>query len=185
MRMPKFWICLFVALGTVLAQGPKYGVGRPATPAEIKALDISIAPDGKGLPPGSGTAAQGKDVFARRCQKCHGEAGIGGDEPPLVGGKGTLASAKPLKTVGSYWPYATTLFDYINRAMPFKEPGLLTHDQVYAVSAYLLFRNGIIGENDVMDAKSLPQVRMPNRDGFIPDGRPDVGPKSKKQAAAR
>ena len=185
MRMPRVWMLLSFAAIAALAQGPKYGVGRPATPAEIKALDISIAPDGKGLPPGSGNAVQGKDVFARRCQKCHGEGGLGGDEPPLVGGKGTLTSAKPLKTVGSYWPFATTLFDYINRAMPFKEPGLLTHDQVYAVSAYILNANGIIGETDVMDAKTLLQVRMPNRDGFIPDARPDVGPKARKQATAR
>jgi cytochrome c len=99
----------------------------------------------------------------------------------LVGGKGTLASPKPVKTVGSYWPYATTLYDYVHRAMPFRQPGTLTPNQVYAVVAHVLFLNGIIGENDVMDAKSLPKVKMPNRDGFVSDPRPDVGVKASKK----
>lgn len=152
----------------------KYGVGRAADAAEVKAADIGVLPDGTGLPPGQGTAIQGKEVFSRRCAKCHGAKAEGGDEAPLVGGKGTLYTPKPVKTIGSYWPYATTLYDYINRSMPFNQPGILTPDQVYSVSAYLLQLNGIILESDVMDAKSLPQVKMPNRDGFVKDPRPDT-----------
>lgn len=160
--------------GAVFAQSPKYAVGRTPAPEEIRQLDISIAPDGKGLPEGSGTAAAGREVYANRCAKCHGEKGEGRDSVPLAGGQGTLKNPKPLRTVGSYWPYATTIWDYVNRAMPFNNPGMLSRDQVYAVTAYILFLNGIVGENEVMDAHSLPKVRMPNRNGFVPDPRPDV-----------
>ena len=163
------------------AQLPKYNVGRAPTPEEIKAADISIPPDGSGLPAGSGTAVDGKQVYASRCAKCHGAQAQGGDEVALVGGQGSLKTAKPLKTVGSYWPYATTLWDYVNRSMPFKDPGSLTPSQVYAVTAHILFLHGIVKETDVMDAKTLPQVKMPNRDGFTSDPRPDVGkPKAVK-----
>jgi cytochrome c len=170
-----------VAAAALFAQAPKYGVGRAPTPEEVKAWDISVAPDGTGLPEGSGTAAQGKDVYASKCAKCHGSQGQGGDEGPLAGGQGTLRGPKPLKTVGSYWPYATTLFDYVNRAMPFKQPGTLTHNQVYAVVAYVLQLNGIVAENTVLDAKSLPQVKMPNRGGFVSDPRPDTGARRLKK----
>jgi S-disulfanyl-L-cysteine oxidoreductase SoxD len=173
--MLKLWLLV------ILAQSPQYHVGHAPTAEEIKAWDISVAPDGTGLPEGSGTAAQGKEIYATKCSKCHGSQGQGGDEGPLAGGKGTLSSPKPLKTVGSYWPYATTLFDYINRAMPFKQPGTLTHNQVYAVVAHVLFLNGIVGENDVLNATTLAQVKMPNRNGFVRDPRPDVGPKSAKK----
>lgn len=177
-KRPLRWIGLAaLACAAAMAQSPKYKVGRAPTPEEVKTWDISIAPDGTGLPEGSGTVAQGKEVYASKCAKCHGGQAQGGDEGPLVGGKGTLASAKPLKTVGSYWPYATTLFDYVNRAMPFKQPGTLTHNQVYAVSAYVLFLNGIVAENAVMDMRTLPLVKMPNRNGFVGDPRPDVGRK--------
>ena len=168
---------LVLAIAPMLAQSAKYAVGRAPTPEEVKAWDISVAPDGTGLPEGSGTAVQGKEVYASKCAKCHGGQGQGGDDAPLVGGQGTLRSPKPLKTVGSYWPYATTLFDYVNRAMPFKQPGTLTPNQVYAVVAHVLFLNGIIAENAVMDSKTLPQVTMPNRSGFVRDSRPDVGSK--------
>jgi len=171
-------VLLLSLAGVLCAQ--KYKIGRAPSADEEKAWDISVAPSGKELPAGKGTAAEGKEVFARRCQRCHGEAGKGGDESALVGGQGTLTSAKPLKTVGSYWPYATTLFDYIRRAMPLKEPGTLSPDQVYAVSAYILQLNGIIGEGDTMNAETLPKVKMPNRDNFIPDPRPDTGKKAKK-----
>ena len=157
------------------AQLPGYGLGRAPTEEEIKAWDTTVPPDGKGLPPGSGTAAAGRGVYTARCASCHGEKGNDGKYEPLVGGRGTLTSAKPVKTIGSYWPYATTLWSYINRAQPFDEPGSLTHEQVYAVTAYLLHLNGIIGEADVMDARTLPAVQMPNRAGFVPDARPDVG----------
>jgi S-disulfanyl-L-cysteine oxidoreductase SoxD len=143
--------------------------GQPIAPADIALWDISIGPDGAGLPPGRGTATQGEAVYAANCQACHGEKGAGQPNDALVGGIGSLAPGKaPVKTVGSYWPYATTLFDYIRRAMPFPESKSLTSDEVYAVSAYILNLNGIIGASDVLDAQSLPKVRMPNRDGFVP-----------------
>jgi cytochrome c len=161
--------------GTVtLAQSPKYGVGRTPTDADTRALGIMVEPHGMGLPPGSGTAVEGKTVFAAKCAACHGNTGEGGDGPALVGGQGTLATPRPRKTVGSYWPYATTVWDYVNRAMPFNKPGTLSHDEVYALAAYLLFLNDIVGEQQVMDAKSLPMIRMPNRDGFVSDPRPDI-----------
>jgi S-disulfanyl-L-cysteine oxidoreductase SoxD len=150
-----------------LAQSPQFG--QPIAPADIAAWDISIGPDGAGLPPGRGTPRQGETVYAAKCQACHGEKGVGGPNDTLVGGIGSLAPDKPpLKTVGSYWPYATTLFDYVGRAMPFQEPKSLTNDELYAVSAYILNLNGIVGPNDVLDAQSLPRVRMPNVDGFTP-----------------
>lgn len=167
--------CAFVAAGTVAAQSPHYKVGRPPTPDEIKAWDIAIGPDGRELPAGRGSAERGKVVYAEQCTRCHGATAVEGPEMPLVGGAGTLNTAKPLKTVGSYWPYATTLFDYINRAMPFDRPTVMSADDVYAVTAYLLNVNGIIKADEVMDAKTLPAVRMPNRDGFVADPRPDVG----------
>src|SRR5579864_6472202 len=176
------WRCsalvLLVAAG-VCAQSPKYGVGRPPTPDEIRGLGTAIAPDGTGLPEGSGTPAAGREVFAAMCSRCHGEKGEGRVGPVLVGGQGTLATAKPLKTVGSFWPYATTLWDYVNRAMPFDQPGVLKPPEVYAVVAYILNLNDIIGNDQVMDAKSLPKTKMPNRDGFVADPRPDVGKKAK------
>ena len=169
-----------VATGGLLAQSPKYGLGRAPSQNEIRQWDSSVAPDGTGLPEGSGTAAQGREVYANRCSKCHGEKGEGGDSVAVAGGQGTLQSAKPLRTVGSFWPHATTLWDYLNRAMPFKNPGVLSRDQVYAVTAYVLFLNGIVAENAVMDAKSLPKVQMPNRNGFVADPRPDVGKGTKR-----
>ena len=173
-------VVLLVAAGVwpAAAQLPTYGVGRPPTTEEVQAWALTIPPDGQGLPPGSGTAALGKVVFVERCASCHGEKGEDPKYSLLVGGQGTLATDKPVRTIGSFWQYATTLWSYIRRAQPFDEPGSLTPDQVYAVTAYLLYLNGIIGEQDVMDAKTLPLIKMPNRDGFVPDPRPDVGPAS-------
>ena len=142
-------------------------LGRPAMPAEIAAWDISIPPDGTGLPPGSGTPAQGAVVYTQKCQSCHGEKGAGKPNDQLVGGQGTLTSKSPVRTIGSYWPYATTVFDYVRRAMPYTQSQSLTNEEVYAVTAYLLHLNGIIGAQDVMNAHTLPQVKMPNRDNFI------------------
>jgi cytochrome c len=150
-----------------------HGVGRAPTSQEIRAL-VTIAPDGAGLPEGSGTAVEGRELFARKCAKCHGEKGAGDVGPPLVGGQGTLATPKPQKTVGSFWPHATSVWDYVNRAMPFNEPGLLTYNEVYSAVAYILHLNGIAGEKQVLNQKTLPKVRMPNRDGFVADPRPDV-----------
>ena len=146
-------------------KGP--GLGVPATAAEVESADISIGPDGVGLPPGSGTPAQGEAIYNTKCIACHGQQGAGTVNDRLVGGHGTLTSPAPIKTIGSYWPYATTVFDYVRRAMPYPAPHSLTDPEVYAVTAYLLSLNGIIGKDAVMDAKTLPQVRMPNRGNFI------------------
>lgn len=158
-----------------MGQLPTYGVGRTPTAEEVKAWDLTIPPDGQGLPPGSGTAALGKPIYSERCASCHGEKGEDPKYGRLVGGHGSLVTAQPVRTIGSFWQYATTLWSYIRRAQPLDEPGSLTADQVYAVTAYLLHLNGIIGDHDVLDTKTLPLVRMPNRDGFVPDSRPDVG----------
>ena len=149
-------------------------VGRAATKDEIKAWNIDVSSTGEGLPAGHGTVKQGAQVFAAKCAMCHGSTGTEGPKDKLVGGRNTLATPKPVRTVGSYWPYAPTLYDYINRAMPFNAPGSLTSEEIYSVIAWLLFKNEIVPEDAVMDAKTLPQVQMPNRDGFIPDQRPDV-----------
>ena len=141
--------------------------GRPATPNEIALWDIDVRPDGKGLPQGSGTVVQGKEVFAENCAACHGDNGVGGIKDRLVGGQGSLASAMPVKTVGSFWPYATTLFDYIRRAMPWQQPRSLTNDEVYALTAYILSLNKVIDDNTTLDAATLAKIKMPNRDGFI------------------
>jgi mono/diheme cytochrome c family protein len=159
-------------VGITLVMGPVYaadgpGLGREATQAEIAGWDISIAPDGRGLPPGSGTAAAGAPIYATKCQACHGEKGAGEPNDRLVGGHGSLSGPTPVRTIGSYWPYATTVFDYVRRAMPYQAPQSLTNDEVYAVTAYLLHLNGIIAEGDAMNAQTLPQVKMPNRDNFI------------------
>jgi S-disulfanyl-L-cysteine oxidoreductase SoxD len=157
------------------APAARYGVGRPATAAEIAAWDIDVRGDGAGLPPGRGSVVEGRALYATRCAACHGAAGEGGLGDPLVGGVGTLATAKPLRTVGSYWPFAPTVFDYVRRAMPLNAPQSLTPDQTYAVVAYVLFLNRLVPPGAVMDARSLPRVRMPNRHGFTsPDPRPDI-----------
>jgi cytochrome c len=166
--LERFAVCISIlaVAPAALAQTPR--LGQPVAPADIAPWDISIGPNGAGLPPGRGTAMQGEAVYVAKCQACHGEKGAGKPNDALVGGIGTLAPDKtPVKTVGSYWPYATTLFDYIRRAMPFPESKSLSADEVYAVSAYILHLNGIVGPNDVLDAQSLPKVRMPNRDGFV------------------
>lgn len=174
--MRTFSALLLIATATVSAQSPRYGVGQPPTPEEIRALGSAIAPDGTGLPAGSGSVAQGRTLFAAQCARCHGPQGDGDVGPRLVGGQGTLATPRPLKTVGSFWPYATTLWDYVNRAMPFDRPGLLEPSEVYAAVAFVLNLNGIVGEDVVLNASTLPAVRMPNRDGFVSDPRPDVPP---------
>jgi len=171
-------LALLLGVAPLSGQSPKYGAGRPPTPEEFRELGSAIAPDGTGLPEGSGTVAAGRELFAANCARCHGEKGEGGVGPRLTGGQGSLATARPVKTVGSFWPYATTVWDYVNRAMPFDQPGRLKPSEVYALVAYILNLNGVIGPNDVMDAKSLPKVKMPNRDGFVSDPRPDVGSKA-------
>ncbi|MEO5956385.1 MAG: cytochrome c [Nitrospiraceae bacterium] len=154
--------------------GGSYGLGRVATDDEIRVWNIDVSSTGEGLPPGQGTIQQGTHVFAAKCAMCHGATGIEGPKDKLVGGQDTLKTVKPIRTVGSYWPYAPTLYDYINRAMPFNAPGSLNSDEVYSVIAWLLFQNGIVKEDSVINEQTLPQVQMPNRNGFIQDPRPDV-----------
>jgi cytochrome c len=150
-------------------------IGRIATSEEIKGWDIDVGGDGAGLPPGRGTVAAGKVVYDARCAACHGANGTGGPAPALAGGIGTLATQRPVRTVGSYWPYAPTLYDYINRAMPWDKPQSLTTDEVYAVTAYVLQMNRIVSADAIMDAKTLAAVRMPNRHGFItPEREPEI-----------
>lgn len=161
-----------------LAAAPTPNLGKPADPAAVAAIDISIPPDGKGLPAGSGTVEQGAAIFAAKCQACHGANGAGGPNDRLTGGVGSLASPKPIKTVASYWPYATTVFDYIRRAMPITAPQSLTNDEAYALTAYLLSVDGIVAKDARLDAQTLPKVQMPNRSGFIswePRERPRSG----------
>jgi cytochrome c len=149
--------------------GKPPALGTAVSAEEVARWDISIPPSGAGLPKGSGTARQGLKVYEENCQYCHGVKGAGKPADALAGGIGSLATAKPVRTVGSYWPYATTLFDYTRRAMPITNPLSLSDDEVYALTAYVLFLNGIVGEDAQMNAQSLPQVKMPNRDGFISD----------------
>lgn len=162
---------LFSAAMTLalISSAAAYDFGRPPTQDEIELWDIDVRPDGKGLPQGGGTVAQGKVVFEENCAACHGANGQDGIKDKLVGGQGSLTSDKPLKTVGSFWPYATTLFDYIHRAMPYQAPGSLEVDDTYAVAAYILSLNGILAADGKLDKQSLPTIKMPNRDGFIPD----------------
>jgi mono/diheme cytochrome c family protein len=165
----------FARADTPGAAAPRYHLGRPATDADIAAAGISIGPDGRNLPPGRATARDGRPIYESICASCHGLRGEGNDiYPALAGGQNTLKSEHPILTIGSYWPYATTVWDYVNRAMPYQNPGTLTPQQVYALTAYLLYLNKIVGERQIVDQRILPLIRMPNRNGFIADPRPDV-----------
>ena len=157
------------------ADAERLSLGSSVAASSIEAWDIDVRPDGTGLPRGRGGVRDGSAIYAAKCMACHGPDGAGGPMDPLVGGRGTLASGKPVKTVGSYWPYATTIFDFVRRAMPFDRPQSLSADEVYALVAFLLYRNGIIGPDVEMNMDTLPQVIMPNRNGFTGDTRPDVG----------
>ena len=145
-------------------EGP--GLGVEATPAQVAAWTLTVLPDGTGLPPGSGTARAGAAIYAQKCLACHGAEGKDGPNDRLAGGHGTLTDAAPVKTVGSYWPYATTVFDYIRRAMPFTQPQSLSPDETYSLTAYLLYLNEIVGLDDRIDAESLPAIAMPNTANF-------------------
>ena len=162
-------VVVATAVALVASSTHAHDFGRAATSDEIKLWDIDVRPDGKGLPEGSGTVARGKTVYEENCEACHGPNGQGGIKDRLAGGQGSLATETPVKTVGSYWPYATTLFDYIHRAMPYQSPGSLSVDDTYAVAAYILSLNGILPSDAKLDQNSLPAIKMPNRDGFIPD----------------
>ena len=180
MRCPE--LLLAAALGlcagvTALAQGGTFGLGRTPSAEEVKAADTAAAPDGTGLPPGRGTARDGAAVYAQKCVVCHGPKGTG---TALHRGLVPLGNAKPVKIQGSLVPYATTVWDFINRAMPWIKPGTLTADEAYAVTAYVLYLNDIIRDTDVLDATSLPKVRMPHRDDFIPS-QPEWKPRERRQ----
>jgi cytochrome c len=167
-------LLLAAALAACAQQQPtprSPALGAPVEAAQLTAWDISIPPSGAGLPSGSGSVKQGAVVYEQKCAACHGAKGTGKPADALAGGMGTLATKTPVRTVGSYWPYSTTLFDYVRRAMPITNPLSLTNDEVYAVSAYVLFLNGIVDEAAVMDATTLPHVKMPNRDGFVDEWR--------------
>jgi cytochrome c len=163
----------FVCATQAQAQS-RYGIGRTATPAEIAGWNIDIDRHGSNLPPGNGSVGHGHEVFDQQCAACHGATGEGGVGDRLVGGQGTLATPRPVRTVGSYWPYAPTLFDYIRRAMPQNAPQSLSNDDVYAVSAYILSLNGLLPADAVLDARTLSEIKMPNRRMFVDDPRPDV-----------
>ena len=178
MRMREAYAALLTAVALTAAasaqsQGP-YGIGRAATSAEIAGWNIDIDSHGNNLPPGSGSVSHGHEVYDQQCAACHGASGEGGVGDRLVGGQGTLATPKPIRTVGSFWPYAPTLFDYIRRAMPQNAPQSLGNDEVYAVTAYILNLNGLLPADAMLDARALSAIKMPNRDRFVGDPRPDV-----------
>jgi mono/diheme cytochrome c family protein len=170
----RFAAVFMLGLSATVAFAQAPNLGRPVSPAEMAAWDINILPDGSGLPPGSGTPAEGARIYTAKCSACHGPEGKGGASARLVGGE-PVKSMNSEKTIANFWPFATTLFDYIRRAMPWQQPRSLTNEEVYALTAYILNLNNLIGERDAMNAQTLPKVRMPNRDGFIvrfPDRTP-------------
>ena len=175
----KFLFLIMISLSISFsshAENRKYNIGKLATKIEVAGWDIDVRPDGVGAPKGSGNAIDGEEIYVNRCAACHGDFGEGVDRwPALVGGDGTLASHDPEKTTGSYWPYASTIFDYVYRSMPFGEAQTLTHDETYKIVAYLLNMNEIIDENFVLSEKNIGKIKMPNASGFsLPDPRPDV-----------
>ena len=185
MKFPKLLlgIGLALAVSVASAEAGKFGLGRQATPEEVKAWDIDVRPDGQGLPKGKGKVSDGEKIYAEHCASCHGDFGEGVDRwPVLVGGKDTLASDDPVKTIGSYWPYASTIFDYIRRAMPFGNAQSLSADDTYAITAYLLYMNEIVDdEKFVLSDKNFSSIKMPNEKNFIKDSRPDTPLATKKK----
>jgi len=173
---PALAVISLAACTAALPQAHNYGnLGRTPSKEEIQAWNQSTGPQGRELPPGSGTAKQGEEIFANKCAACHGPAGEGSQlAPRLVGGRGALNTPTPSRTLANYWPFATTIWDYINRAMPPKQEGSLSASDIYALTAFILYRNDIIPEGQVIDATSLPKVKMPNRDGFIPQRLEDI-----------
>ncbi|MXW00499.1 MAG: cytochrome c [Holophagales bacterium] len=165
---------LFVSGVVFAAESERTGLGSEPTAEELGAAGYTVFPDGKGLPAGSGTVSEGRAVYQQFCAACHGRNAEGDEAAALVGGRDSLTSGRPRKTVESYWPYATTLWDYIRRSMPYESPGSLNDDEIYAVVAHLLHLGGVVGEDAVLDQESLPRVEMPNREGFVSDDRPDT-----------
>jgi len=174
MSMHKLSVAMLATLVISTAAAEESpNLGQALDAETIARVDYAVLPNGDGLPEGSGTAVSGATVYRQNCMACHGEGGKEGNNHRLVGGHDSLASERPVKTVGSFWPYATTIFDYLRRAMPYQTPGTLSNDELYAVTAYLLYINGIIGERDIIDAESLSRVEMPNREGFVWDYTPE------------
>jgi S-disulfanyl-L-cysteine oxidoreductase SoxD len=176
---------LLASVNVALAQATSYShIGRTPTKEEIAAWDISVGPDGKGLPEGHGNAKEGAAIFLEKCAVCHGPEGQGGKiGPRVVGGIAdteTLTTLHPVRTPGGYWPYATSIWDFIHRAMPRGQSGTLTPNEVYAVTAFILFKSNIIQEGDVLDQKTLPKVQMPNRNGFVPANFADIPDEHKR-----
>src|SRR5215470_16932292 len=169
LAVPVLALALLASSAFLSREESRHGLGRKISERDLAAWDNDVRPDGAGLPPGRGSVAQGREIYLAKCSACHGESGEGSPMDRLVGGQGTLATARPVKTIGSYWPYATTLFDYLRRTMPFTAPQTLDNDEVYALTAYLLSLNGLIAKDAVLDAKTLPKVEMPNRKNFVPD----------------
>ncbi|GAA6211293.1 cytochrome c [Hyphomicrobiales bacterium 4NK60-0047b] len=183
LKFPKTLSIVFCSLlfGAPVFAG-ELNLGREATKAEIKAWDIDVRPDGQGLPEGKGTVEKGEQVFSEQCAACHGDFGEGVDRwPVLAGGLGTIKGDDPVKTVGSYWPYASTVFDYIYRAMPFGNAQSLSPDEVYAVTAYILYLNEIVAEDFELSKKNFTSIKMPNEKNFFADPRPDTPSRSKKK----
>lgn len=169
-------IAIFVLIGrsAMTEDGRSFDIGQPVSESELRRWNIDVGADGAGLPPGQGSVEAGRAIYEAKCLACHGVEGKGQPMDQLAGGQGTLTSAKPVKTIGSYWPYATTVFDYVRRAMPLDRPQSLSADEAYALTAYLLNVNGIVDSRAIMNAQTLPKVRMPNRAAFRSDPRPDV-----------
>ena len=177
-RLAPFCVALLLlALPVALTadDAERRGLGHEAAAEELSAAGYTVFPDGKGLPEGRGTVSEGKAVYQQFCAACHGRNAEGDEAAALVGGRDSLTSERPRRTVESYWPYATTLWDYVRRSMPYESPGSLSDDEIYAVVAHLLHLGGIVGEDAVFDQETLPKVEMPNREGFVPDDRPDTG----------
>jgi len=176
--MSKFLLKPVLAAGLLaasVATAAANDLGRPATAEEIAAWDIDVRPDGKGLPEGQGSVVDGEEIFAEKCAVCHGDFAEGVDRwPVLSGGRDTLKSERPVKTIGSYWPYLSTVYDYVYRAMPFGEAQSLTPDEVYAITAFLLYANDIVDDEFVLSKENFLDVRLPNEANFIEDARPDT-----------
>lgn len=177
-RLIATTVVAIVTMSTSLlanAQDPsRFDIGAVITDSDLAPWNIDVGVDGSGLPEGQGSVREGEAIYEAKCAACHGQNGQGQPMDRLAGGQGTLTSSAPVKTIGSYWPYATTLFDYVRRAMPLDRPQSLSSNEIYALTAYLLHLNNIVGANAVMDARTLPKARMPNADAFRPDPRPDT-----------
>ena len=160
-------VLIAVGINPVIAESKGPGLGKAISSEEIAAWDISVFPDGEGLPKGEGSVAEGEKIYQQQCLACHGAGGLGATADQLAGAQMSLTSEYPEQTIGSYWPYATTVFDVIRRSMPMTKPGSLSNEQTYSVTAYLLYLNNLIAKDDIMNATTLPKVKMPNEDGFI------------------